>query len=887
MFDDEQMPIDFLITPDSFMIDYTSLETFKAKRCVLEQNLEMPDQVNVVQRSENQAAQQIEGILLDKYLFLYNLGFSSEIKDKVSPSWHFLWSLSSLFHQIMADTAGIEEMREKISLDFSQMDFQDFCLQTPFIPGYEHVTPDWVGRQFNQLLFYFKQSIKSFEGSVSQYYEKHNRDLQTPERIYFHLVESKEEDYPFAFMATYTDQEGDQLVHRPLKYALVKYQHQQEEILKLLQPIRKVQTESQVIAHLLKTGEFFYPVRLTLEEAYQFLKDLPLYEEAHIKCRIPNWWKKKAKQTGVSLRLNDQEAYLSAENILQFRPQATYQGQELSKEELLAYLEMSEGLHLIKQQWVEIDHKQLSHLLERLEEMEEKTAEGLSLADVFKTMRKPDVSEGFGLTEADSRRFVQSLKERLHQLSQSQVAEEPKNFQATLRPYQKEGYRWLTAMTRIQLGICLADDMGLGKTVQILALLMKKYQEDAGPVLLILPTSLLGNWTQEIKKFSPDLPYSVYHGNAKELSEFLTITSYGTVRNRPEIVDQEWDWVILDEAQAIKNPNTKQAQAIQNLKSQVRMTLTGTPIENDLMDLYAIMNFTNPGLMGTMKDFKEFIASMKKEGGNYSRLKEMVSPFILRRLKTDKSIIGDLPDKIEMTDYVGLTLKQRVLYQEQLAKLKEGLAGAKGIKRKGLVLTSLLHLKQILNHPSQYTNDGLYSPKDSAKFKRLEEVAQQIYANREKVLIFTQYREMVEPLARFLNKVFHCEGLRLHGGTSAKERTKLVERFNSDVYYPYMVLSLKAGGTGLNLTAANHVIHFDRWWNPAVENQATDRAFRIGQAKNVFVHKFVSQGTVEEKIDQLLKDKQELADTVITANSAPALTEMSDKDLLDLFSLTD
>ena len=343
-----------------------------------------------------------------------------------------------------------------------------------------------------------------------------------------------------------------------------------------------------------------------------------------------------------------------------------------------------------------------------------------------------------------------------------------------------------------------------------------------------------------------------------------------------------WNYLILDEAQAIKNPITAQAKSIKLLKCKNKIALTGTPIENNLGDLWSLFDFLNPGLLGSRKEFKQLV---QKDNHNFGKIRKIITPYILRRLKTDKKVITDLPDKIEMDVFAKLSKKQATLYQAQIELLQKALDDAEGIKRKGLVLSSLMKFKQICNHPSQHLGDNGYKSLDSGKFIRLKEICEIVKEKRERILIFTQFKEIIEPLNIFLTEVFGRSGLTLHGGTAIKKRHEMVNNFQSDTYYPYFILSLKAGGTGLNLTKANHVVHFDRWWNPAVENQATDRAFRIGQKKSVVVHKFICEGTFEEKIDQMLRDKTELSKNILSETKSSWITEMSNKELIDMFSM--
>ena len=523
----------------------------------------------------------------------------------------------------------------------------------------------------------------------------------------------------------------------------------------------------------------------------------------------------------------------------------------------------------------------------------------------------------------------------------------PPGLQATLRPYQAAGVHWLRFLQKLGLGACLADDMGLGKTVQVLAALLHARAEarhapvEAGgsklkpvapggvpasstdpsastlnvnltsprarrapspPALLVLPASLLGNWLGEAARFAPSLRLFAAHPSEMDTAALaaaasdpdgaladvdLVLTTYGLVLKQEWLRRREWSVVILDEAQAIKNPGARQTRAVKELKAPVRIALTGTPVENSLGDLWSLFDFLNPGLLGGARDFTRYTKKLAQsaEPGAFAPLRQLVRPYILRRLKSDRSVIADLPDKTEMRALCALTKRQAVLYEQAVRDLAEKLANLEGIERRGAVLATLMRLKQLCNHPAQWLGGGDYAPAESGKFQRLAELAAEIASRQEKALVFTQFREMTGPLQHFLAGVFGRTGLVLHGGTSVKERRGLVEQFQREDGPPFFILSLKAGGTGLTLTEAGHVIHFDRWWNPAVENQATDRAYRIGQKKNVLVHKFVCRGTVEEKIDRLIADKQALAADVLADGGELPLTEMRDDELLKFVAL--
>jgi non-specific serine/threonine protein kinase len=468
----------------------------------------------------------------------------------------------------------------------------------------------------------------------------------------------------------------------------------------------------------------------------------------------------------------------------------------------------------------------------------------------------------------------------------------------TLRPYQRTGADWLGFLSGLGLGACLADDMGLGKTLQALALLLARvHEKPSEPSLIVLPASLLSNWKAEIVRFAPELKALYLHPSELDRTALaaareayrrydLVLTTYGMLGRSPWLVEVAWDLAILDEAQAIKNPSARQTRTVKALKSRARIALTGTPVENRLGDLWSLFDFLNPGLLGGATRFRDFVRGLEgREPPDYAPLRNLVRPYILRRLKTDKAVAPDLPDKTEVRIFCGLSKVQAALYQRAVDELARTLDGQSGMARRGLILAFLMRFKQICNHPSQLTGDGGYRPEASAKYLRLQALCEEIAGRQEKALVFTQFREIADPLAEFLAGVFGRPGLVLHGGVAVGKRRGLVEAFQREEGPPFFVLSVRAGGLGLNLTEAAHVIHFDRWWNPAVENQATDRAFRIGQHKNVLVHKFVCRGTVEERIDAMLEEKRALAEGVLAAGAEALVTEMSDAEVLRLVAL--
>jgi non-specific serine/threonine protein kinase len=558
---------------------------------------------------------------------------------------------------------------------------------------------------------------------------------------------------------------------------------------------------------------------------------------------------------------------------------------------------------------VEVDKDRLGAVLEQWRDVQkEAEAGGLSFGEAMRLLAGAELQSGQTTTMDDARpewskvvagKWLSSRLDTLRSPDLQAEIDDGAGLRAELRPYQKLGVQWLWTLRGLELGGCLADDMGLGKTIQVLGVLsMCLRKKEDGTDLLVVPASLVDNWRLEMQRFAPELKLLVAHPSripspdlkklpAQEVAAHdAVITTYGTVMRTEWMKAYAWRNVVLDEAQAIKNPGSKQTKALKVLASKWRLALTGTPVENRLGDLWSIFDFLNPGLLGSAKAFTGLCKSMASgRPGGFAPLRRLVQPYVLRRLKTDKTVIADLPDKTEVTAYCLLSKRQAALYRQSVEDMTRAIADLDGIERRGVVLAFLLRFKQICNHPSQWLGDGSYAAADSGKFARLRELGESIASRQDKVLVFTQFREMTEPLSGLLAGVFDRSGLVLHGGTPVRKRQELVKSFQEDDRVPYMVLSLKAGGTGLNLTAASHVIHFDRWWNPAVENQATDRAFRIGQKKNVLVHKFVCRGTVEERINELIASKQQLSDEILAQGAESTLTEMSNEELISMVSL--
>lgn len=659
-------------------------------------------------------------------------------------------------------------------------------------------------------------------------------------------------------------------------------------------------------------------ITLSSNEAYTFLRQCaPQLQRAGFGLLVPPWWNKPGTRLGVRLQLGKSSqptgqatvsaGQLNLENLIKYRWQLSLGDTELTRAEFDALVALKSPLVQIRGQWVQLDPEQIEAAIRF---WEQQGMEGtLSLPEAIRLGLTGEEQQRNGLP-VDGVVLDDWLQNWLNQLQGDEKLEllpVPQGLRATLRPYQQYGYSWLHFARRWGLGVILADDMGLGKTVQTLTLTQQLKEEMGGlpaPILLICPTSVVTNWEQEKGKFTPGLRTMVHQGGdrlreeefiAAAINTDIVLTSYALVRRDADAMKQiNWLGVILDEAQNIKNAHTKQTQTIRKLSAGFRLALTGTPVENRLTELWSIMQFLNPGLLGGQKQFREqFVLPIEKYGDTDAaqRLRQVTRPFLLRRVKTDPTVIQDLPDKQEMKVYCHLSEEQATLYEAIVRDAMAAIeAQAEGeMARKGLVLSMLMQLKQVCNHPAQYLHETVAYKASadngrSGKLERLTDLLEEILAEGDRLLIFSQFTEMADLLKGYIQEKFAVPALYLHGGTPPKKRASLVEQFQRADGPPVFLLSLKAGGTGLNLTRANHVFHFDRWWNPAVEDQATDRAFRIGQTKNVLVHKFVCLGTLEERIDAMITEKKQLAENIV-GKGENWLTEMSTNDLRQLVNL--
>jgi non-specific serine/threonine protein kinase len=796
----------------------------------------------------------------------------------------------------------------------SAEDFEALITDAPPMTGAEYLTPELLAALWQEMDAALRQELAAAGVSLQAFLKARHPAWNLVGRVHFNLAENrKDPDAPFAFLATYTARLSAQgkAQHQPLSQALAEFSGSKSraQLLSLLLPVQRAAEHCGWLREMVEAGDIYHPLRWTAPDACRFLTDLPQLEAAGIIVRTPGVWKAgKPPRPVVKANVGTRPpSLLGKDALLDFSMQVCLDGEDLSDAEVEALLKSGDGLQFIRGRWVEVDQKAIGRLLARFKAIEEVAENGLPFAEAMRLLAGASLDESGELQDADWSELAAGpwLADTLAGLRKpeglAQVDPGPE-LRATLRPYQQAGVRWLYLLTGLGLGACLADDMGLGKTIQVLSLLLVLKRESAAaasahqPSLLVAPASLLANWAAEAERFAPGLRLLIAHPSAMPAADFraldaarlagidLVITSYGSLLRQPVLANFNWRLAVIDEAQAIKNPGAKQTRQVKKLHAQSRIALTGTPVENRLSDLWSIFDFTHPGLLGSDKVFGKFTKRLAK-AEHFGPLRALVQPYILRRLKTDKRVISDLPDKTELKAWCHLSPTQAALYQRAVQELADALEDAEGIGRKGVVLSFLMRFKQICNHPSQWLGDGAWKAQDSGKFDRLRELAEVIAAKQEKVLVFTQFRETTEPLAAFLGSLFGREGLVLHGGTPVAKRRELVRRFQEDEQTPFFVLSLKAGGAGLNLTAASHVIHFDRWWNPAVENQATDRAFRIGQQRNVLVHKFICRGTVEDRIDQLIESKQQLVQDVLEGGAELLLTELSDRELLDLVRL--
>ena len=750
---------------------------------------------------------------------------------------------------------------------------------------------------------------------LGAYLARHDSRWRHVGRVHFNLAENrKDAERPFAFLATYVPGLGAQnaLRHAPLGGALREFAGTgaKTQLLKLLEPVSRASERCGWLKAIVDSGEIFHPLRWTPGEAMQMLSDLTALEQAGIIVRMPASWpnQRPARPMVEAVVGASEPSRVGTEQLLDFSIEVVLDGEALSAAEIEHLLSAADGLVLLRGKWIEIDRDRLAAALDRYGQIERlANEEGISFGQAMRLLAGAGIGDERDDAPAPAAQWGQVragpwFAEALAACRNPETLDNAlpgDALRADLRPYQQVGVQWLSFLTRLGLGACLADDMGLGKTLQVLALALALRANGPAkpPILIVAPASLLANWAAEAERFAPSLRVFIAHPAFVSRDELaapdsflsqsdLVVTSYASLLRQDWLAQTHWHLVVIDEAQAIKNAATKQTRAVKALRAEGRIALTGTPVENNLGDLWSIFDFLNPGLLGTARAFRSFAKRLAAEQPpNYAPLRRLVAPYILRRMKTDRRVIADLPDKTEVKAWCSLSRKQAALYQNTVDNFERLLEETgDDMSRRGLVLSTLMRLKQICNHAA-HGGGSDWAHGDSGKFALLADIASIVASRQEKMLVFTQFTEIIEPLSMLLTGVFGRPGLALSGETAVGKRKELVARFQKDEHIPFFVLSLKAGGSGLTLTAASHVVHFDRWWNPAVENQATDRAFRIGQKRNVLVHKFVCRGTIEERIDEMIEAKQHMATQLLGGGGEVNLTELGNRELLDLVRL--
>jgi len=842
---------------------------------------------------------------------------TERFEGPLQPAFSFWRDFAAGYLTALCHTPEIANLELEAMPPPTSGELATLILSVPPMQGAEYLSEATLLDAWKDLDVWARGAITAGGEGLSAFLKRRAPLWHQVGRVCFHLGENRRsEEYPFAFMATYAPSvaSGSRLRYQPLRMALHESAGamNKKALVRLLSPVQAASQKSALVKELVESGDVYQTLAWTPHEAYRFLKDAPVLEESGILVRLPDWWKKRPRPR-VSVTIGDAgQKKFDMEGMLDFKVQLALGDQQITEAEWRELMAADDGLVMLRGQWVEIDRQKLQEALDHWKHVEEQMPEGISFLDGMRLLARvpKDLAADAGDQEDRQWSFVNAgqwlgdVLGKMRNPENLQPAVSIATLHATLRHYQVIGVNWLRFLSGLGLGACLADDMGLGKTIQVLALFLAlKSQKVTAPKssLLVLPASLLGNWKAEMTRFAPTLRAAFLHPAETPKEELdriaaepdralrdldVVVTSYGMLLRQPWLTETRWQLAVLDEAQAIKNPAAQQTKAVKRIQADARIALTGTPVENRLSDLWSLFDFLCPGLLGTRAKFKEFAKKLgERQENRYAPLRSLVQPYILRRLKTDRRIIDDLPEKVEVRAFCGLSKRQATIYAKLVRELAETLKKVDGMQRRGLVLTYLMRFKQLCNHPSQLLGDGQYLSADSGKFARLSAICEEIASRQQRALVFTQFREMTDPLAGFLGQVFGRAGLVLHGGTEVKRRKAIVDQFQRDDGPPFFVLSLKAGGTGLNLTAASHVIHFDRWWNPAVESQATDRAFRIGQQRNVLVHKFVCRGTIEERIDALIDEKRQLAADLLEGGAEKMLTEMSDTELIRFVSL--
>ena len=779
---------------------------------------------------------------------------------------------------------------------------ESLSLDAPPMTGGEYLSPDVLTVLWTSVEEAAKAELAVSGQTLQTFLKSKHPAWNLVGRVHFNLAENrKDPECPFAFLATYTSRLSahGKAQHLPLSQALAEFSggKKKNQLLSLLLPVQRAAENCDWMAMLVAEGDIYHPLRWDVRDAVRFLRDVPKLESAGIVVRMPKTWAaNRPARPKVSAKVGGKSpVVLGMDALLDFQVEITLDGQSLSPEEVKALLANSEGLQWVRGQWVEVDRDRMATLLARFAGLEEAHGvDGLPFAQSMRLLAGTAI-DGSEPVDPDWSEIVSGkwLSEWFR------MVRSPENLsgidpglalKATLRPYQLTGVRWLNLLVRMGLGACLADDMGLGKTVQVIALHLHRRAAGYGPTLVVCPTTLLANWEREVRRFAPDVTVRRFHGPGRSLGDLdpgeLVVTSYGVARSSTDdLAASGFSLVVADEAQHAKNPASATARALRAIPAQARVALTGTPVENRLSELWAILDWTTPGLLGPLERFLHTVAVPVERYQDpivTERLARTVRPFLLRRRKTDPGIAPDLPPRTVSDVPVPLTGEQVTLYEAEVREAMAKIRAKAGFERQGLVLRLLTVLKQICNHPAQYLHQPGPVPGRSGKFAALEELLGVIVAEGESTLVFSQFVECLTLIDTRLGEL-GVPTLFLHGKVPARRRATMVDAFQAgDV--PVFLVSLKSGGVGLNLTRATHVVHVDRWWNPAVEDQATDRVHRIGQDHPVQVHRLVAEGTLEDRIAEVIEKKRGLAESVVGSGEA-WVSSLSDDDLAALVEL--
>ncbi|MFX0070670.1 MAG: DEAD/DEAH box helicase [Candidatus Hermodarchaeota archaeon] len=869
--------------------------------------------------------------------FIVKKGKSAKLKEYITdglwhPSFLFSYYLDGLGDTLIRDLlrkSNFQTFKQYYSMEFQKERDIDYSLpwEFKFLKSIILKEPRYHIRRFHEKII--PKVIRNWIQITQSYDYKKNYSLGFD----LHYPQESKEEWPLKFIITLQDNTSIPLTdfwakHLQKKKTTSNFSNK-EEILEDI--LRSLGIASKLFPPIRKALENKFPneLMLTSEEVIEFLKyPKDLLIQSGFSIFLPEVFTiggtqrlnarliiKSKKREKVKAKSSEMPSIFNINSMIEFEWEAKIKGNTLTKKELSELIENKEPLINWRGEWILVDQqdiKDLDNMFKKgMNSGSMSYMEALKLGLSSKIQLEDNGNKYEVIIEGDFNEIVEKIKN----IDKFEKISIPKSFIGTLRHYQHSGLTWMGNMCKHNFGICLADDMGLGKTIQVIALLQHfkeyNYNGKAGSILIVCPTSVLFNWKREFERFAPELEIILHHGpdrynNAKFLPEFIKpyrvfLTTFGTLRNDIEFLETiNFSGIIIDEIQNIKNFSSKQTKAVYKLQANYKIGLSGTPIENRLMELWTLFEFLNPGLLGNRTKFQEdFVIPIERyqDKDAIEDLKRLISPFILRRLKTDKSIIKDLPEKNEMKIYVELSENQVKLYKELIDKMLINLESV--ISDKMNVLTLLVKLKQICNHPYQYLKKPIPEFKNGVKMKdfisesykleRLTEMIDEVISNGEKALIFTQFKQMGDIIFKILKKKYDFDILFFHGGVPEKKRRIFIEDFQSDSFDspPIMILSLKAGGTGLNLTQATTVFHYDRWWNPAVEDQATDRAYRIGQKSPVNVYKFITNGTIEQKIDFLLEEKRDLADKIVTSSGESWIKDLDFEKIKELFTFED